>query len=145
MKKRTGLFIPTALALVLFFSFGYLSEVKSAEPLILKYAGFSKAGTSRTRAAEDTMKEIEKRTGGRVKHEFYWAQSLLKHKNILMGIKKGTCDLGNASAIPYHRTRCPAWQFTQLLFVSGHDPYAHTKACNELYYFGRKPSLFILE
>jgi TRAP-type C4-dicarboxylate transport system substrate-binding protein len=102
-------------------------------PIVLKYADPSKANTSRTQAAEETMREIEKRTGGRVKHEFYWSQSLLKSKDVLMGIKSGTCDVGDATAVLYHPSRFPVWQFIQNLFVGGPDQRAVTKACNELY------------
>jgi TRAP-type C4-dicarboxylate transport system substrate-binding protein len=131
MRKKH--FVLTVVLFSLVFIFGLGQTTFSADPIILKFADPSKAGTSRTQAAEDTMKEIEKRTGGRVKHEFYWAQSLMKSKDVLPGIKKGTCDLGDATAVIYHKNRYPLWQFTQLLFGGGNDQYAVTKAFNELY------------
>ncbi len=131
MKKERFIFTVVLFSVVLVFGLG--QTVFSAEPIILKFADPSKAGTSRTQAAEDTMKEIEKRTGGRIKHEFYWAQSLMKSKDVYMGIKKGTCDLGDATATIYHKDRFPIWQFTQLLFSGGNDQYGVTKAFNELY------------
>jgi len=121
------------LALVLVFSLGESRTAMSADPIIIKYADGSKPGTSRSRAAEHTMLEIEKRTGGRVKHEFYWAQSLMKAKDTLMGVKSGGCDVGYAFAISYHKSRTPIWQFTQLPFVVGNDQYAASMAANELY------------
>jgi len=133
MKKRYFLFTTVVLALVLALNLGYSQKVFSAEPLIIKYADPSKADTSRTRAVEETCKEIEKRTGGKVKHEFYWSESLLKAKDILKGIQAGTCDVGDATAVIYHPARYPIWQFNSLLFVGGNDQYAVTKACNELY------------
>lgn len=133
MEKFRFFLITIALAFALAFNLGYAQKAFSAGPLILKYADPSKPGTARTQAAEDTMKEIERRTGGKVKHEFYWSQSLLKSKDILKGIKAGTCDLGDATAILYHRARFPIWQFIQNLFIGGTDQYAVTKACNELY------------
>ena len=133
MKKRYVLCTIAVLALVMALNLGYTKKVFSAEPLIIKYADPSKADTSRTRAAEETMKEIEKRTGGKVKHEFYWAQSLLKAKDVLKGIQAGTCDVGDATATIYHPARYPIWQFTSLLFVGGNDQYAVIRACNELY------------
>jgi len=133
MKKKTVIFITTVFAFALLFGLGSSQTATSAEPIILKFADPSKAGTSRTQAGEDTMKEIEKRTGGRVKHEFYWAQSLMKSKDVYMGIKKGTCDLGDATATIYHKNRFPIWQFSQLLFGGGNDQHAVTKSFNELY------------
>lgn len=133
MKKRCLILTIPVLALFVVCGLAYPQKAWSADPIVLKYADPSKSGTPRTRAAEDTMREIEKRTGGRVKHELYWAQSLLKSKDVLMGIKSRTCDLGMATAVMYHASRCPAWQFIQLLFVGGDDPRAVIKACNELY------------
>ncbi len=111
----------------------FLSTPVLAEVIVLKYTDGMKSGTTRTRAAKDTMLEIEKRTNGRVKHEFYWAQSLLKAKDALQGIKMGTSETGNGSGVVYHPARFPTWQFVQLLFLTGDDQYAHTKALNELY------------
>ena len=45
-----------------------------AKPIVLKYADTGAADVTRCRAAKDTMLEIEKKTGGRVKHEFYWSE-----------------------------------------------------------------------
>jgi len=133
MKKGGLLFITIFAAFVLVFTFGYCKTAYSADPIVLKYADPSKPNTSRTRAAEETMKEIEKRTNGAVKHEFYWSQSLLKSKDVLKGVQAGTCDAGDATAVIYHKSRFPVWQFIQLLFIGGNDQYAVTKACNELY------------
>lgn len=133
MNKKSVVFTITAVAFVFLFSLFHSQTALSADPIILKYADPSKLGTARTRAVEETMLEIEKRTGNRVKHECYWAQSLLKSKDIFMGIRKGTCDVGDASATVYHPSRFPLWQFNQLLFVVGDDQYAVTRACNELY------------
>jgi len=133
MKNKSALFIISLVALFLMLGFGQGEKAWSAEPIVIKFADPSKADTPRTRAAEETMKEIERRTGGRVKHEFYWSQSLLKSGDILMGIKRGTCDTGDATAVIYHTSRYPVWQFIQLLFIGGDDQYGVTKACNELY------------
>jgi len=133
MKKKGVLITTMALAFVLALSLAYSEKALSAEPILIKYADPSKPNTERTQAAEDTMREIEKRTGGQVKHEFYWSQSLLKAKDVLKGIQAGTCDTGDATAIIYQKSRFPIWQFIQLLFIGGNDQYAVTKACNELY------------
>lgn len=132
--ERKGILLTTmVLAFVLVFGFVYSKKASAAEPIIIKYADPSVANSSRTQAAEDTMKEIEKRTGGKVKHEFYWAQSLLKAKDVLKGIQAGTADAGDATAVIYQKARFPIWQFSQLLFIGGSDQYAATKAFNELY------------
>jgi TRAP-type C4-dicarboxylate transport system substrate-binding protein len=104
-----------------------------ADPIVIKYADPSKAGQARTRAAEETMLEIEKRSNGRIKHEFYWSESLLKAKDVLKGVQGGTCDAGDTTAIQYHPARFPVWQFIQIPFITGDDAYAVTSANNELY------------
>jgi len=133
MKKKGITLNIVVLAVFIVFGFAPWEKACSAEPMVLKYADPSKSGTPRTSAAEDTMREIEKRSGGQVRHEFYWSQSLLKSKDVLMGIRSQTCDLGMATAVMYHGSRLPIWQFIQLLFVGGNDPWAVIKACNELY------------
>ncbi len=133
MKERWKFIVAGALTLAWVLGVSPGERTFAAEPIVLKYADPSKADSSRTKAAAETMLEIEKRTGGRVKHEFYWSESLLKAKDILKGIQGGTCDIGDTTAVVYHTSRFPVWQFTQLLFVGGNDQYAVTKACNELY------------
>ncbi len=121
---------------LLLFSFLVLFLIEPAvaqtKPIILKYSDPSKAGTSRTDAAKDTMLEIEKRTGGRVKHEFYWAESLIKAKDTPDAIKAGTCDVGGAPNVVYNPARFPVWQFSQLMFIGGPDLWGVMKAWNEL-------------
>jgi len=133
MKRRSSLVAYLTIACAFIFLFSLPWGAWSADQIVLKYADPSKAGTSRTKAAEETMKEIEKRTGGRVKHEFYWSESLLKAKDTLKGIQAGTADVGDPTAVVYHPARFPVWQFIQLLFVGGNDQYAVIKACDDLY------------
>jgi TRAP-type C4-dicarboxylate transport system substrate-binding protein len=133
MKKREIFWMYLSFACAFFILFSFPKGALSVDQILIKYADPSKAGTSRTKAAEETMKEIEKRTGGKVKHEFYWSESLLKAKDILKGIQAGTADAGDPTAVVYHPARFPVWQFIQLLFTGGDDQYAVIKACNDLY------------
>lgn len=103
-----------------------------AKPIVLKYADPSKSGTARTDAVRDTMLEIEKRTGGRVKHEFYWAESLIKAKDTPDALKAGTCEVAGAPNVVYQPARFPLWQFSQLMFIGGADVWGIIKAWNEL-------------
>jgi len=133
MKKKFGAIY---LAGLMILSFPFLLSPEPAlaqtKPIILKYSDPSKAGTARTDAAKDTMLEIEKRTGGRVKHEFYWAESLVKAKDALDAIKAGTCEVGGAPNVVYHPARFPIWQFSQLMFIGGADLWGVMKAWNEM-------------
>lgn len=136
MGKKRRLWLALFMAISLAFLLG-ASPVSWAtqpqKPIILKYHDPSKAGTSRTKAVEETLLEIEKRTGGRIKHETYWAESLIKAKDALKGVQAGTAEVGLVHGSMYYPTRFPAWQFTQLLFVGGNDVYPVIQACNELY------------
>jgi len=118
------------LSLAVFFSAPSASA--QAKPIILKYSDPSKSGTSRTDAQRDTMLEIEKRTGGRVKHEFYWAESLIKAKDTLDALQAGTCDVAGAPNVVYNPGRFPIWQFSQLMFIGGADLWGVMKAWNEM-------------
>lgn len=106
----------------------------TTETITLRYSDASKSGTSRTKAVADTFAEIERLTGGRVKHQPYWSQSLLKIKDTLRGLQSNTVDVAVAHVMVYHKHLIPLWGFTNLLFESGTDVYGQTKALNELYY-----------
>jgi TRAP-type C4-dicarboxylate transport system substrate-binding protein len=103
-----------------------------AKPIVLKYADPSKAGTARTDAVKDTFLEIEKRSGGKIKHEFYWAESLIKAKDTPDALKAGTCDVAGAPNMVYQPARFPLWQFSQLMFLGGADVWGVIKAWNEM-------------
>ena len=119
-------------SLVTFFLLAPSQASAQTKPIILKYSDPSKEGTTRTEAAKETMLEIEKRTGGRVKHEFYWSESLVKAKDSLEAIKAGTCDVAGAPDVVYHPGRFPIWQFSQLMFLGGPDLDGVMKAWNEM-------------
>lgn len=131
-KKSWAIYVAGLMILSFPFLFSPGPAVAQTKPIILKYSDPSKAGTARTDAAKDTMLEIEKRTGGRVKHEFYWAESLVKAKDTLDAIKAGTCDMGGAPNVTYNPARFPIWQFSQLMFVGGPDFWGVIKAWNEM-------------
>jgi TRAP-type C4-dicarboxylate transport system substrate-binding protein len=108
------------------------------ETIMLRYSDPSKSDTSRTKAVADTFAEIERLTGGRVKHQPYWAQSLLKIKDTLRGLQSNTVDVAVAHVMLYHKHLTPLWGFSNLLFELGTDVYGHTKALNELYYTNKE-------
>jgi len=132
MSTKKVFFLLISLVLTLSFGLPDASFAQSPKPILLKYHDPSKAGTSRTKAVEETLLEIEKRSGGRVKHELYWAESLMKAKDALKGLQAGACEVAEVHTVTYHPSRFPAWQFSQLLFVGGNDVDAVAKACNEM-------------
>jgi TRAP-type C4-dicarboxylate transport system substrate-binding protein len=121
------------MAVVCVWAFSANDLAFAGDQIVLRYADPSKAGTARTQAAEDTMKEIEKRTGGEVKHEIFWSGSLIKAKDAEKGVRAGTVDISESASIPYHPGLFKVWQFMQLPFIVGNDPYAVTLALNEMH------------
>ena len=67
----------------------------SAEPIKLSYANFPPAATFPCVQMERWKKEVEKRTGGKVKIDTYPGGTLLKAKAMMDGVIAGTADVGN--------------------------------------------------
>ena len=129
MKKRwLMVFTVFSLGFGLFLPDGH-SQVK---PIVLKYADTGAETLTRNKAAKDTLIEIEKLSKGRVKHEIFWSESLLKAKDILEGAKVGTCDVGATPAMVYHPANFQIWQFTNLMYLGGYDIWGAMKAWAEM-------------
>lgn len=133
MNKKRFLLATVLFSLALIFCLGNLQTVLAAEPIIIKFSDPGSAKLGRSRAAVDTMKEIERLTGGRVKHEIYWSGSLLKIRDTLAGIGSGIADVGYPVAVIYHHKRFPVWQFAQLLYTGGPSQDGVSWALNEMY------------
>ena len=80
----------------------------------------------------DVFDEIEKLTDGRVQHECYWSQSLLKSKDLTDGVRVGTADAGSTPSMIYHPATFPIWNFSGLLFLGGGDQWGVSKAWTEM-------------
>jgi len=52
--------------------------------------------------------EVEKRTGGKVKVQIFWMESLVKWKDMLPGVQSGMADLGWISST-YHPSNLPLY------------------------------------
>lgn len=88
-------------------SFSFPIQAKTAPPevITLKYCEFRpfqdmkfsdhfRASASRTEAAKKTLLEIEKKTGGRIRHQYQCDKSSIKGVDFLSAIKGGKYDLG---------------------------------------------------
>ena len=132
MKRRRIVSFLWLLILPMFVGFPFSADAAPAKPIILKYADPGSETLTRNRAAKEVMLEIEKLTNGRVKHELFWSESLLKAKDILEGTKVGTCDIGGTPAMVYHPANFAIWQFTNLMFLGGNDIWGAMKAWQEM-------------
>ncbi len=111
MRARTTL----PLALTLLFGAMILTPAPavSAEPIKLTYANFPPAPTFPCVQMERWAKEVEKRTGGKVKVQTFPGGTLLPAKNIFDGVISGMADIGNF-AMSYQPGRFPVSEVVDL-------------------------------
>jgi TRAP-type C4-dicarboxylate transport system substrate-binding protein len=107
----------SALSIFLAVLFGTVlaaSDAAAAEPTIkLTYANFPPAPTFPCVQMEHWAKEVEKRTGGKVKVQTFPGGTLLPAKNILDGVISGLADIGNF-AMSYQPGRFPVSEAVDL-------------------------------
>lgn len=89
------------------------AEVK---PVVLKFADFSPPGTARTDALKWFGDEVEKRTNGQVKFEFYWSEALIKSANMMDSLKSGLVN-GVAWLPSYGPTKTPLMNVGSMPFL----------------------------
>jgi len=87
----------------------------SAEAIKLTYANFPPAPTFPCVQMEHWAKEVEKRTGGKVKVQTFPGGTLLPAKNIFDGVISGLADIGNF-AMSYQPGRFPVSEAVDLPF-----------------------------
>ena len=88
--RLSGLGVATGLALSAFVA-SAPSQVQAAEKLI--YATYITEVYSASKTDIWLMNEIEKRSGGEIKFEKYWANSLLKAADLFPGLRSGAADV----------------------------------------------------
>ena len=100
MRRKTG-FVLAGFFLATLFAITLISTPAAAGPIKLSYAQFTPAGTFVGVQLERWIKEVEKRTGGKVKIDAFHGGTLLGAKNMFDGVIAGTADIG---------TLCMAYQ-----------------------------------
>ena len=89
------------------------SAVRADAVIKLTYANFPPAATFPCVQMEHWAKEVEKRTGGKVKVQTFPGGTLLAAKNILDGVISGLADIGNF-AMSYQPGRFPVSEAVDL-------------------------------
>lgn len=97
----------------------------------LQFASYIGAGAAQSRAQEWWAQEVEKRTDGRVKIEFYYQGSLLPATDILQGVADGRASLGYV-ANAYHPAELPLSSVVGVPFVTS-NAEAQMRTFQELY------------
>jgi TRAP-type C4-dicarboxylate transport system substrate-binding protein len=126
-----------------FFSFPIPARTAPPEVITLKYCEFRpfqgmkfsdhfRASASRSEAAKRTLLAIEKKTEGRIRHQYHCDKSSIKGMDFLSPIKAGKYDLGGGPNVLFQPARFPIWQCSQLMFLGGPAPWASLRAWNEL-------------
>ncbi|MCF8061618.1 MAG: TRAP transporter substrate-binding protein [Deltaproteobacteria bacterium] len=128
MKRRTPFLAILGAA---FFLLSIHSAPAAAEDFKLTYSNFFPPTHVQSQLAEAWCKEVESRTDGRVKVEYYPGQTLTKAAQVYDGVVTGMSDIG-FSVLAYTRGRFPVMSAVDLPlgYQSGR---AGTKVVNAVY------------
>lgn len=103
-----------AFALLIGVAFLFTSTPQAqAGPIKLTYSNFFPPTHIQSKLAEAWCKEVEKRTNGRVKIEYYPGQTLTKARQCYDGVLSGMSDIG-FSVLAYTRGRFPVMSAVDL-------------------------------
>jgi len=91
--KRTGLSGFMAAVLIFALLAGPLQAAETTKPLILKFASWTPPQVNFAREGAWIVREMEKRSQGRIKIEYYWSNSLVPDKQIMDAVQKGVADI----------------------------------------------------
>lgn len=121
----------TCIFLVLVFSpFMVVSAQQAPKAIVLKCASMTPRDMPVALGFEVWGKEVEKRTNGRVKCEFYWSQALVKAGDELRATGAGIADVAIETP-SYHPSETPFVTIGELGFVT-RSPDAVARALTDL-------------
>lgn len=112
MRKGLVRFSALLLGIAVLSLAGFSNSV-AAEAVKLRYSNFFPATHIQSKLAEAWCKEVEKRTNGKVKVEYYPGQTLTKAKVVYDGVVSGISDVG-FSVLGYTRGRFPLMEVVDL-------------------------------
>lgn len=85
---------------------GEKEAAETVEPIVLKYANFFPPTHIQSQLAEQWCREVESRTGGAVKIDYFPGGTLTKGPQVYDGVVEGISDIG-LSVLAYSRGRFP--------------------------------------
>ncbi|MEW6667596.1 MAG: TRAP transporter substrate-binding protein DctP [Thermodesulfobacteriota bacterium] len=97
MLRMEGKIVPGMTVLMFICMFpvmGGLAWAAADKPIVLRYADFSNPTGGYGQPPVYFMKEVEKRTNGRVKFEPYWSNTLVPSNAITDAVSKGLAEVG---------------------------------------------------
>lgn len=130
--KRLNVFIGTIFILIVVALPLLCSGASPAgtKPIVLKFATYFPEVNTFAQYNVWWAKEIEKRTGGRVAFQFYWAGSLVKAKDLAKAAGRGICDVA-LLATGYTRANFPITGVYEAVYIT-EKPDAACRAMTEL-------------
>ncbi|MBM3302072.1 MAG: TRAP transporter substrate-binding protein, partial [Deltaproteobacteria bacterium] len=107
MRKGSFLFLTAILCLVFLSTTGVYDRADAASQVIeLKFANYFPPPARHSKLCEEFIADLERRTGGRVKVQFFAGGSLLKAPAMFQGVTTGIADIG-FSHVEYTPGRMP--------------------------------------
>ena len=126
MKKCWAIIVASA---ILSAGGGFSYVLAQEKPIGLKYAELAPKMV-RTEAGMWWIDQVQKRTGGRVKIEYYPAESLVKAMDMPDAVRTKVCDIATFVTV-YYPTKVPLWTIVDVGGVS--SAYAVMSATLDLY------------
>ena len=119
--KRVSILFVIALGLTLaVFTFSTTCVAQELKPMTLKMANAVVENSWFGKQHKWWASEVEKRTGGKIKVQIFWMESLVKWKDALPGIQSGMADLAWVSST-YFPSQLPNYLMLDNLFNYGDD------------------------
>jgi TRAP-type C4-dicarboxylate transport system substrate-binding protein len=120
-----------SMALGVFFFWGFLSSIAFAKTIILNYSSGYGENFSLSMHDRWWAQELEKRSGGKVKIEFYWSQGLVKIPESLEAASSRITDI-SFFATGYFGGQLPLSTSSQLFYLT-EKPDAMSRGMMDVY------------
>ena len=129
--KKIHLFFLILTTLAISMSVNELYAAPPAKPLILKAATWTPGHIPHGRAGMWLVQDVEKRSQGRIKVEYYWANSLVPAKQLVDALQKGVCDIAFINPA-YQPGKLPLMTLSTLPATSPGEYFPTANAFQEL-------------
>ena len=130
MKRIQLLIVVLSLVSVTFLFSGVSFAAPAVKPMTLRFADTVPEKSFYGDLHRWWASEVEKRTGGKIKIQIFWMESLVKWKDMLEGVQSGMADVGWVTAT-YHPSKLPMWFMLDNVFNYRNDYVASVLASIE--------------
>ncbi len=129
--KRISLLGIFSAALTFALLAGPLQAAETTKPLVFKFASWTPPQVNFAREGAWIVREMEKRSQGRIKIEYYWSNSLIPAKQIMDALQKGVADIAFVNP-NYQPGKTPLLTVTSLPATGAWDMCPTSKALQGL-------------